>query len=90
MTGGVPLCPARYPPQSVAACPSRAAQHILSPWDQITRDDLWRIDAASCWFRSIPTVYMRGGGSASAVRERADDGESTRELGMGVALGKVE
>ena len=25
-----PLCPARYRPQSVAACPSRAARRILS------------------------------------------------------------
>ena len=27
-----PLCPARYPPQAVAACPSCAARRILLPW----------------------------------------------------------
>ena len=46
-TGGAaspPLCPARHPPQSVAACLSRAARRILSHGNQVSRDHLRRFD----------------------------------------------
>ena len=40
----LPLCPARHPPQSVAACLSpRGPAHPLSHGHQVTRDDLRRI-----------------------------------------------
>ena len=43
-----PLCPARNPPQSVAACLFRAAPaHPLSHGHRVTRDHLRRIDPGS-------------------------------------------
>jgi hypothetical protein len=39
----LPLCPARHPPQSVAACLPIVAGRILSQGEQVTRDDLRRI-----------------------------------------------
>src|SRR6476659_3335785 len=36
-----PLCPARYPPQSVAACLSRAARRILSRMGSKSRETIY-------------------------------------------------
>jgi len=36
------LCPPRHPQQSVAACLSRAARRILSPWGSKSRESIYR------------------------------------------------